>query len=271
MLTHSSRSPAARFTANGVGSFTRDRIRSRSWSERQGERGHDVGLLLGRVLAGIGLIACSGLVYHVTFSSRYHVRDVHTSGNVLVSATEVERIVAEASTEAFWIQSGEIRKRIMQIPAVADASVRVVLPDRLEVRVRERMPFAALQSGADVFLLDSDGVTIGKVNESPQILTIRHLDAPADPPARFDPESFEVIKVLSRHLSGTAFEPTTFAYSKQSGLELQTREGVVVRLGDTKDLDWKLVALDKMRQHLVENRLSAQLLDVRFRDRPYVR
>jgi hypothetical protein len=36
-------------------------------------------------------------------------------------------------------------------------------------------------------------------------------------------------------------------------------------------LDWKLAALDKMRQFLVEHRLRAQLIDVRFRDRPYFR
>jgi cell division septal protein FtsQ len=164
-----------------------------------------------------------------------------------------------------------VQKRLLAIPAIAEADVRVVLPDRLEVRVRERAPFGVLQNGATAQLLDVDGVVIGSTNEAPPILTIRNLDTSLDPPARFDPEAFGAIKVLSRHLGGTAFEPTTFAYSRQTGLEFETREGMVVRLGGGKDLDWKLGALDKMRQYLVEHRLRAQLIDVRFRDRPYFR
>lgn len=228
-------------------------------------------LFIGRAVAVLGLIASSGLVYHVAFSPQYHLRDIRTTGNSLVSASEVEAAVLEINTEAFWLRTGAVRNRLLQIPAIADADVRVVLPDRLEVRVRERAPFGVLQTGAMAQLLDADGVIIGTASEAPAILTIRNLDASLDPPARFDPAAFEAIKVLSKHLGGTAYEPTTFAYSQQSGLEFETREGIVVRLGDSKDLDWKLSSLEKMRQYLVENRLRAQLIDVRFRDRPYFR
>jgi cell division septal protein FtsQ len=235
------------------------------------ERRRNAGLFIGRVMALVGLIASSGLMYHVAFSPQYQLREVRTSGNSLATASEIEAAVREIGSEAFWIQTGAVRRRVLAIPAIAEADVRVVLPDRLEVRVRERPPFGVLQTGATAQLLDVDGVVIGSTSQAPPILTIRNLDASLEPPVRFDPEAFGAVKVLSKHLGGTAFEPTTFAYSRQTGLEFETREGIVVRLGDGRELEWKLGALDKMRQYLVEHQLKAQLIDVRFRDRPYFR
>lgn len=257
------------------GSLARRRMTPRpsSWapSVDREERRLRAGLNLGRILAVFGLIASSGLVYHVAFSPLYHLRDVRTSGNTLLSTGEVEAVVADTGTEAFWLRTEALRKRLMEIPAVQEADIRVVLPDRVEVRVRERVPYGVLQSSATAHLLDIDGMVIGSVSQAPPILTIRNLDALVEPPARLEPETFEAVKVLSKHLSGTAFEPASFAYSQQSGLDLETRDGLVVRLGDGKDLDWKIGALDKLRQHLIDNRLRAQLIDVRFRDRPYYR
>lgn len=257
--------------AMGQGRFGADRRGELSSSGEVIDRRRDAGLFIGRVMALIGLIASSGLMYHVAFSPRYHIREVRTIGNSLASASEIEAAVLENGSEAFWIQTSAVRKRLLGIPAIADADVRVVLPDRLEVRVRERVPFGVLQTGATAQLLDVDGMVIGIASEAPPILTIRNLDESLGPPARFDQEAFGAVKVLSNHLGGTAFEPTGFAYSRQSGLEFATREGMVVRLGDGKDLDWKLAALDKMRQFLVEHQLRAELIDVRFRDRPYFR
>ncbi|MFN0072095.1 MAG: cell division protein FtsQ/DivIB [Chloroflexota bacterium] len=232
---------------------------------------HQAGLLIGRALALLGLMASSGLLYHVAFSPRFHLRNVQTSGNTLLSASVVEAAVAETNSEAFWLRSSALRSRLLEIPAVAEAEIRVILPDRVEVRVRERAPYGVLQTGALAQLMDADGVIIGTVSQAPPLLTIRNLDTAVEPPARIEPEAFGAIKVLSKHLGATAFEPTSFAYSQQSGLEFETREGITVRLGNGKDLEWKLGALDKMRQYLVDNRLRAQLIDVRFRDRPYFR
>ena len=141
----------------------------------------------------------------------------------------------------------------------------------MEVRLRERAPFGVLQTGATAQLLDVDGIVIGTTGQAPPILTIRNLDASTELPARFDPETFGAIKVLSKHLDGTAFEPRRSRIPRALVSSSETREGMLVRLGDSKDLDWKLGALDKMRQYLVDNRLRAQLIDVRFRDRPYFR
>jgi cell division protein FtsQ len=219
-----------------------------------------------------GLMGCSGLVYHVAFSPAYHLSNIHTSGNQLVSTSEVEAIVASAGTEALWFSPGIARARLLELPAIAEADVKVTLPDRVEVRVRERAPGAVLESGGSFNLLDPEGMIIGSVDTPPPLLTIRDLDeAPARPGDRIDPEAFNAIKVLDSHLHGTAFAPAAIRLSRQSGIELETREGLVVRVGDGKDLDWKLGALERMRDYLVEHRMRAQLIDIRFRDRPYFR
>lgn len=241
-------------------------------TEPRSKREIRVGLIGARVIAAIALMGCSGLVYHVAFSSAYHLSSVHTSGNQLVSTSEVEAIVASAGTEAPWFRPSTARARLLELPAIAEADVRVALPDRVEVRIRERAPGAVLESGGAFNLLDPDGMIIGSVEAPPTLLTIRDLDsAPARPGDRIDAEAFTAIKTLNSHLQGTAFAPASIRFSRQSGIELETREGILVRVGDGKDLDWKLGALEKMREYLVEHRLRAQLIDIRFRDRPYFR
>jgi cell division protein FtsQ len=229
-------------------------------------------LRIAQFLAILGLIASSGLLYHVAFSPLYRLDDIRVSGNILLSRREADTVIDSQGSDAFWLRTKATREQLMEIPSVADADVQVRLPNRVEVRVHERTPHGVWQSGTVSVLVDSGGLVIGATSEAPPILTIRDLDAPrATTEKRFDPESFDAVKTLTGHLGGTAFEPASFAYSQQSGLEFETREGIVVRLGDGKELDWKLGALDTMRQYLVENRLRAQLIDVRFRDRPYFR
>jgi cell division protein FtsQ len=54
----------------------------------------------------------------------------------------------------------ERRRRLLGIDWVADASVSRVWPDRLMVRIRERVPVAFVYLGSTVDLIDADGVLL---------------------------------------------------------------------------------------------------------------
>ncbi|HBL17182.1 MAG TPA: hypothetical protein DD417_10670 [Elusimicrobia bacterium] len=71
--------------------------------------------------------------------------------------TEMARREAEAAAAA----------RIAALPAVAGASVRAVLPDRLVVTVRERAPLLVWVTAAERFAVDAEGRLFAAVQEDP--------------------------------------------------------------------------------------------------------
>jgi cell division protein FtsQ len=55
------------------------------------------------------------------------------------------------------------RSRLAELPWVAEASIERVVPDRLEVRIRERTPVAVWSRGERSFLIDAEGRTLASV------------------------------------------------------------------------------------------------------------
>ena len=68
-----------------------------------------------------------------------------------------------------------VRERMERLPWIASATITRVFPDRLEVRVKERVPFALWQRGEREYLVDGTGrvlspVTAGSVTHLPRIM-----------------------------------------------------------------------------------------------------
>jgi hypothetical protein len=77
---------------------------------------------------------------------------------------------------------------------------------------------------------------------------------------------------LQQLLPGVAtLRPTEFEYSPDTGVTVVADSGARVRFGLDDDLDWKVAALVAVRRDLDRRGQSAELIDLRFKDRPYVR
>jgi cell division protein FtsQ len=68
-----------------------------------------------------------------------------------------------------------VRERMERLPWIAGATITRVFPDRLEVRIRERTPFALWQRGEREYLIDATGrvlsaVTAGSVTHLPRVI-----------------------------------------------------------------------------------------------------
>jgi cell division protein FtsQ len=72
--------------------------------------------------------------------------------------------------------------RIERLPWVERASIERVVPDRLEVRIAERTPFAVWRQGSRHFLIDKSGRILGAVpkGEMPSLPRVAGEGAPAD-------------------------------------------------------------------------------------------
>jgi cell division protein FtsQ len=94
----------------------------------------------------------------------FRIAAVSLSGEKHVGRAEI--IAAAGVTgraSLLFLDVEAARSRLKTIPWIADASVRKLFPDRLQIRVREREPFALWQVDGKLALIAADGTVIGPV------------------------------------------------------------------------------------------------------------
>ena len=92
-----------------------------------------------------------------------HPQQVELSGNQYVTrAAVLEIFAADRGKSVLRIPLEERRRQLEAIPWVERATVRRVLPNRIQVEVAERTPVAFLRQGTDLALMDANGVIFEK-------------------------------------------------------------------------------------------------------------
>jgi len=111
--------------------------------------------------------------YRVASSaSMFQVRNVDVVGTSRTSSEEIEGLVrrAAARTGVWRVDLSTISADLGRLPGVRRAVVTRVLPDRLRVRIIERMPVAVVRTAAGHFVwVDEDGVALGEMKPSDQM------------------------------------------------------------------------------------------------------
>jgi hypothetical protein len=243
---------------------------------------------IGRAMALILLVGAGWVVYDCGSSDRFQVHSVRIQGNVLLSQAEVESVAAVTGANIFWVDRGQVVARLLDLPVVQRAEIRVALPDTVEIFIVERQPAAFWVSGDWSYLVDREGVILKAVDAETQqaracagqpcdprlapLPTVAQLDAqPLTPGDHVDASALVASARLATLLPGVGVEPLAFEWNHDSDLEVPTREGWRARFDDAGNVDQQVAALQAIRDQLTRTRATAQLIDLRFGDRPYFR
>jgi cell division protein FtsQ len=244
--------------------------------------------VLGRLLALGVLVGGGWIVYDSASSERFQVRSIHVHGNLLLSQAEVERAVAVKGINVFWIDRADVADRLRRLPLVADVEITPTLPDSVDVAIVERQPAAFWLSGEGSYLVDREGVILKLVDGEAQqaracagqpcdprlapLPSVAQLDGqPLTPGDRVDPSALVGSARLGAVLPAMGVQPLGFEWSREVGLEVPTRDGWRAIFDTRRDLDGQVRTLATVRDYLASTRSSAQVIDVRFGDRPYFR
>jgi cell division septal protein FtsQ len=229
--------------------------------------------LLTKLLALILLFGASGLLYHVAASDGFRVERVVVVGSQMVPAAEIEQSAAVTGLNIFWVKEQEVGHRLQAIAAVQSARARTVLPDRLEVRIVERAPVAVWQNGGMSYLVDSEGRVLQATDQTVALPTIHDVGQQAlQPGSRVDGGALTTMFQLQQILPRVAgLTPRELEYGPDTGVTVVPEAGPRVRFGNDDDLEWKVSALAAIRRELDRQDQHPQLIDLRFKDRPYVR
>jgi len=224
---------------------------------------------LTRLLAILLLLGASGLLYHVATSDEFRVASVVVAGNRLVPASQLEAAASVYGVNIFWVRQGEVRRRLQAVPAVQSVRVSAVLPNRLDIRIAERAPAAVWETPGGVYLVDERGRVLGQGEGAAHLTRIRDV---SDGEARPSGDAIAAVAGLQQLLPQMArLTPRAYEYDHDNGVSVLSDSGLRVRFGDSDDLEWKVYAMVAVTQDLQRGGKQAELIDVRFRDRPYVR
>lgn len=118
-------------------------------------------------------IATLAVGYRVASSaSLFQVRTVDVEGTSRTSAEEIEGLVRRAvSKSGVWRANlSALSLELERLPGIRHAVVTRVLPDRLRVRISERIPIAVVRTSAGHFVwVDDDGVGLGEMKSTDQM------------------------------------------------------------------------------------------------------
>lgn len=142
-------------------------------------RGFSVSALFGYVPTALkfvlAILTIITLVvgYRVASSaSMFEVRSVDVTGTSRTSAEEIEGLMRRAvSRSGVWrADLTALSVELGRLPGVRRAVVTRVLPDRLRVRITERVPLAVVRTSAGHFIwVDEDGVGLGEMKPTDQM------------------------------------------------------------------------------------------------------
>jgi cell division protein FtsQ len=122
-----------------------------------------IALILVLMVAGITLIWVT-LDQYATRSWRFRIAssdNIQLSGNSNVSRSQVMEVMASDLNRNLFFVPLELRKnQLEQIPWVQAASVMRLLPDRLNIVLKERTPVAFVQVNSHIELIDANGVVM---------------------------------------------------------------------------------------------------------------
>jgi cell division septal protein FtsQ len=201
---------------------------------------------------------------------RFFLYSIAVEGTRLVSAEEVYQASSLDELSVFYVNRAETADRICnELPAIEGATVRCVLPGRVEVRIQERIVAYQWHSGGYAHLVDEEGVVLGLAGGSDQDL-IPILDRDGGPLVAGDQVDRKVLQAV-HELRAMLPETTVFEYSEETGISLTTEQGVAIHFGDGRDVPTKVASVRALLGKIAAAGDTVRVIDVRFVGSPYYR
>jgi cell division protein FtsQ len=123
------------------------------------------GLALGGALPGPRALAATAMD-ETTRRLGFGLAEVEVTGLVRMTPSEVvERMELTAATSLIGFDAEGARRRLLAVPWIRSATVRVYLPGKIAVSLVERDPFAIWQREGQVLLVDREGRVIGPYDD----------------------------------------------------------------------------------------------------------
>jgi cell division protein FtsQ len=196
--------------------------------------------LARRWTAMLIVLAVLGLAYIVLFTPLVGVHTINVSGTTKISQNEVREAAAiEPGTPMARLDTGEVARRVAELPRVFDVQVSRSWPTTVEIAVTEREPVAVLASPDGLHLIDGTGLDYATVDSRPPGLPTLRVDNPTpdDPATR---AAVTVIEALPAQLRKRVVEVSA---QTPGNIRLTLANKRVIKWGNAEDNERKAAVL----------------------------
>lgn len=227
----------------------------------------------------VAALAIWRVVTLVTESPTFQVAHITLHGADRLSRGEAMALIGDLrGKNILAISLDDWRQRLLTSPWVESAVLRRVLPNTLDVVVRERTPMGIARIGRDLYLVDQHGTVIDEFGPSYADLDLPIIDGLAQPP-REGPPVVDVGRtaLVARLLADvSAHEQIASRVSQidvrdaRDAVVLLDGDTVMLRLGD-RDFAARLQDYLDVATALKDRMSAIDTVDLRFGERMYVR
>jgi hypothetical protein len=226
------------------------------------------------------LLACVGLIYAISTSDIYLVRQATIVGNQRIQADELEMAMGIWNQPSFTINPAQVEYNLLaSYPELMSVQVQVALPAEIIVQVQERIPAIAWQQAGQTTWVDNQGYAFPPRGVAEGLAVVQAQGLPTLP-ANFDvnqvigarpfmtPEMASAIMTLAP----TMPEGASLVYDPEYGLGWQDPLGWQVYFGQRADnMPVKLNVYLSMVEYLLERGIQPELISVEFPSAPFYR
>lgn len=211
-------------------------------------------------LVALGLIALVTLGF---VDSRFYVQTADIQG---VQHSPTSQIYQQAGIDGysiFWVNALQAAQRIEQLPYVKHAEVRAALPNRVRIKVEERVPVAIWHVNGQDQWVDVEGVTMPVADQNIGLPVFTDLDGSSvRTDGGIEPPLVRSVDALRRSLP----EVNEFAYDRFNGLQFRLSSGTAVLLGKPEGLARRVEELLVLQGSLASLGQMPLEIDWRFED-----
>lgn len=206
--------------------------------------------------------------------------DVQFTDLVRLDRTELYPLLNVEGLNIFWVDPRGLRRTLSEQSWVDDARIDVSLPAGVTVHVQETQPVAVWQTNSGVYWVAQNGFARPVAEDEEALVKAAGLPmivdslqearvVRAEGPLTMDPNILDSALALMQALPEL---DGAVRYNRSVGLNFPLSDpSVWVYWGDGFDLDLKLGNFDVLRNLVRKGEDPAQILDVRFVKRPYIR
>ena len=216
-----------------------------------------------RRIISIIIISLVTVTYGFLNSSYFSLNDLEWTGLTILSPGDLLFETSLSGANVFRIDKRDLAEQISSHIWVKDAAVNWKWPNRLIVNIRERQPLALVVSGDSWFILDSEGLIL----PPPRGFNFGSLPLVTNIDLEEGELFFSIARLLSALPDGLYENISEWNAKEQI---LITRAGTQILLGNMRDLERKLTALELILEELSNRGASAKRIDLRVVNSPVV-
>jgi cell division protein FtsQ len=231
-----------------------------------------------RALSALLVLILGAAMFFAWSSPALRVTNALVSGNVRLSAEEINAVLGVSGQPIFMLVPSQIADRLRQnYHELASAEVRVYLPNKVWVRVTERMPIIEWQQGDGYTWIDATGMAFHPRGAVAGLIPVKALatppteltpsEDPLNPTPYLDREMVTAIQLLAPSVPAG----TTMIYDPQNGIGWTDGRGWQVFFGDSKELTLKLRVYQSLVDSLTGRGIVPAFISVVYPDAPFYR